>query len=405
MERFHRVAQNSASGLPIANPTITVFHVGTVVAAPIFSDEGATAKANPFTGDSLGRFDFYAPDGDYDVQVAGAGVTTYVIADVTLGDPKRAQAITEAETWLLSNALYRRSGTAGHDRRDTAKPAWAIEMDADVAQDFVRVLRAAAGANPITWTELLKILSTGIEFGMAFSLTGDITPASLGASANDYNPTGLATASTIRQASSVTVNITGLAGGADGRLILLHNIGAFAITLTDEDALSLAANRFALSAPFTLEADESTLLQYDATVLRWRLASGQQRPRFEWIGNSGGLDLNTAVGTQFLAVSGSEAVGAAEADREMIVDAAREAIRFRTNLPVAPGTTATRTLTVRKNGVDTALTVTYGSAELGLKVVTATVAFAAGDRISIASVVGTAVAAASRAQWAARMRD
>jgi hypothetical protein len=110
---------------------------------------------------------------------------------------------------------------------------------------------------------------TDIPQNIAFS--GDISPSSIGANQNDYNPTGLSTASTLRLTASAAYNITGLAGGADGRLILIHNIGSNTITLKDESASSAAANRFALNGDVVLNPDTSCILQYDSTSSRWRL--------------------------------------------------------------------------------------------------------------------------------------
>jgi hypothetical protein len=108
----------------------------------------------------------------------------------------------------------------------------------------------------------------------SFALTGDISPAQITGNQNDYNPTGLATASVIRLDSDASRNITGLAGGADGRVIVVHNIGSNAIVLKNEDAASTAANRFALNADVTLNANQSVPLQYDATSSRWRVLAG-----------------------------------------------------------------------------------------------------------------------------------
>lgn len=71
-----------SSGATVANPTVTVYNSGTVVLAPIFSDEGVTVKANPFTGDFNGQFYFYAADGDYDIVITGGtpDIGTYVLA-------------------------------------------------------------------------------------------------------------------------------------------------------------------------------------------------------------------------------------------------------------------------------------------------------------------------------------
>jgi len=106
---------------------------------------------------------------------------------------------------------------------------------------------------------------------IAFS--SDISPSSLSADQDNYNPTGLSTASTLRLTSSTSVNITGLADGATGRLLLIHNIGSSNIVLKDESASSTAANRFALSGDVTVGADQSVILQYDSTSSRWRAAS------------------------------------------------------------------------------------------------------------------------------------
>ncbi|MBI3273339.1 MAG: hypothetical protein HYZ53_30400, partial [Planctomycetes bacterium] len=112
----------------------------------------------------------------------------------------------------------------------------------------------------------------------AFSLPGDVSPASLGADQNDFNPAGLSTAAVLRLTSSTAVNITGLQGGADGRLLTLFNVGANLITLMDENAGSSAANRFALTADLVLAADECCVLQYDATSSRWRVVGAARVP-------------------------------------------------------------------------------------------------------------------------------
>jgi hypothetical protein len=119
---------------------------------------------------------------------------------------------------------------------------------------------ASAGSNAVTL----------VQASSAFAFTGDISPTSIGSSQNDYNPTGLSTASTLRLTSSGTFNITGLSGGADGRLIIIHNIGSSSIILIDESASSSAANRFALIGDITLNADSVGIFQYDSTSSRWR---------------------------------------------------------------------------------------------------------------------------------------
>jgi|GEM_PF-3794059 len=104
----------------------------------------------------------------------------------------------------------------------------------------------------------------------ALTLSGDITPTQLSANTNDWAPTGFSTASAVRLSTDASRNITGLAGGADGRIIILHNVGSFDAVLKNQDANSTAANRFLFGGDVTLLADYSVTLRYDATTSRWR---------------------------------------------------------------------------------------------------------------------------------------
>lgn len=112
-------------------------------------------------------------------------------------------------------------------------------------------------------------------FTTTIALTGDITPTQITADQNNYAPTDHATASTFRLSSDAARTITGLAGGSDGRIVILHNIGSFAITLEDQSASSTAANGFiTLGGVWTnILPGSSLVLQYDATSSRWRTVS------------------------------------------------------------------------------------------------------------------------------------
>jgi len=119
--------------------------------------------------------------------------------------------------------------------------------------------------------------SVGVPLG------GVITPTALSGNADDYNPTGLNSASIVRMSSSSSVNLTGIEtrSGApynsntnDGRLLFLLNVGANNIVLTKEDAGSVAQNRFAVIVDDTVQPNGVRLLQYDATAARWRVTAG-----------------------------------------------------------------------------------------------------------------------------------
>ncbi len=141
--------------------------------------------------------------------------------------------------------------------------------------DTYSIYCGALGANAITILNSgnVGIGTTGpasrlhVSGGVQFA--SELSPASITASQNDYAPTGFATAFLIRLTSNNNWNITGLAGGAAGRIVILVNIGAFQITLTPEDAASTAANRFTSAFGKTILAGLAVVLIYDSTTSRW----------------------------------------------------------------------------------------------------------------------------------------
>lgn len=140
---------------------------------------------------------------------------------------------------------------------------------------------------------------TTLDVNGSFGLSADLSPVSIGASQNNYAPAGHDTASVLRLTASAAYNITGLAGGVDGRILTLVNIGANTITLVDESASSTAANRFALAGNVALATDQSAVLLYDSTSSRWRVmavygaggaASAGGSDRLIQFNNAGSLD-------------------------------------------------------------------------------------------------------------------
>lgn len=103
------------------------------------------------------------------------------------------------------------------------------------------------------------------------TLSGDISPTQIAANTNDYSPTGLSAASRLRLSTDASRNLTGIAGGADGRVLILINVGTNALVLKDADAGSTAANRFDFGADTTLGAKAVAVIQYDATDSRWKM--------------------------------------------------------------------------------------------------------------------------------------
>ena len=114
----------------------------------------------------------------------------------------------------------------------------------------------------------------GLTMTQDFLITGVISPTQITANQNDYAPTGFSTATVLRLTSDASRNITGLAGGALGRYIIIHNVGSNPIVLVNSSGSSTAANQFLFSADITLQANQSIALRYDGTSSRWRAIAG-----------------------------------------------------------------------------------------------------------------------------------
>jgi hypothetical protein len=112
----------------------------------------------------------------------------------------------------------------------------------------------------------------------ALRLGGVIAPSALSANQNDWAPASLADAGVIlASASGATRTITGIAGGASRRWLVLVNTGAtYGLTLAHESGSSTAANRFQIQRGVsrTLAPYGAALLVYDGTASRWRLVAG-----------------------------------------------------------------------------------------------------------------------------------
>ena len=103
-----------------------------------------------------------------------------------------------------------------------------------------------------------------------------VTPAQITANQNNY---AIGTANVLRLSSDAARNITGIVNGGspteDGRELLIINVGAQDIVLTNEDAASTAINRIitGTGASVTLATLASARLIYDVTSARWRIVA------------------------------------------------------------------------------------------------------------------------------------
>ena len=242
-------------------------------------------------------------DGDLSA-VAGlstTGLVTRTATDTmttrTLAAPAAGITITNPAglagnpTFALANDLNAVEGLASNGMAArTATDTWTTRTITGTANEITLANGDGVSANPtvsipsaVTFTGKTvtggtysgPVVTGTLDIQQNIQWSGDLTPASFSTDQNDYNPGSLSTASTLRLNPTASVNLTGLAGGTDGRIIILHNINAAqSLTLKDESASSTAANRFALTADVSMSPDGVAFLQYDSTSQRWRAVSG-----------------------------------------------------------------------------------------------------------------------------------
>jgi hypothetical protein len=117
---------------------------------------------------------------------------------------------------------------------------------------------------------------------------GTISPSQLTADTNDWAPTNFSKVFTVRLSTDASRNLTGLAGGAAGRIVTLANVGTHDLVLKNASSSSTAANRFALSADYTLSGGSQVALLYDGTASRWMLLGYQPVSVIGTVTNTGG---------------------------------------------------------------------------------------------------------------------
>jgi hypothetical protein len=116
----------------------------------------------------------------------------------------------------------------------------------------------------------------GLEISGQVKASGIISPTALAANADDWSPSGLAGASYIRATASTPVDITGIAGGAAGRFLVIHvATGSSAITLKHASGSSTATNRFICpgGTDVVLSQRDTAVLRYDSVDQRWIVIS------------------------------------------------------------------------------------------------------------------------------------
>lgn len=108
--------------------------------------------------------------------------------------------------------------------------------------------------------------------GGSHFVTGIVTPANLTANTNDWAP-ALGNVSRVRVSCNAGIALTGIAGGTDGKVIYLTNVGANTLTLRDESTSSAAGNRLSMNGDQLLPSNTTAVFIYDSSISRWSKVS------------------------------------------------------------------------------------------------------------------------------------
>lgn len=121
-----------------------------------------------------------------------------------------------------------------------------------------------------TFDKVLFLLATyGLTVNASLRLTGYINPTSFGTTQHDWDPTGLDNALLISFATSAAADVTGIAGGVDGRVLFLMNGSGNAVTLKAMNGGSTSGNQFGTFRDVIIPSLGGAILIYRAT--KWRV--------------------------------------------------------------------------------------------------------------------------------------
>jgi microcystin-dependent protein len=167
------------------------------------------------------------------------------------------------------NGIIRNIHTIFIQNKDTASATVTVKLD-DSGTETLFVKQALAVGESLVYEDQngWSVLGSGT--------LATVSPAQLTANTNNWNPTDLSTARVIRFSTDARRNITGLAGGAGSRAMVLHNVGTFPAVFKYEDSNSDSEKRFTFG--ITLGGNQSMEIEYDSTTNRWRLKAAPPDP-------------------------------------------------------------------------------------------------------------------------------
>jgi hypothetical protein len=139
------------------------------------------------------------------------------------------------------------------------------------------VLNGGSGTTEVVGTTFLYAgvqfqgVSGASTFKKSVNMDNELVPAQITGDQNNYSPASLADAMMLLINSDAARSITGLATGANGRILWVYNTGAFNITLVHASGSSTAANQFRGrgNADVILTPSTGVQLYYSPSLAKW----------------------------------------------------------------------------------------------------------------------------------------
>jgi hypothetical protein len=327
-------------GNAIKDASVSVYNAGTTTFATLYSDNGVTPKANPFTTshalNAPGSYDFYAADGVYDIVFSKTGysfnnILTRRIAlfDVTTGgggggggtsqfaDLLSGTNITAAMvvgsgaslsftgTGSLNASLFRgvstiSIGLGGTGQTTAPDDTLLIGTGAGYGQIAIPACASPTTAK-LLYDSAANLLSCGVDSGGIFSTIGGGT--------NTTAAMVVGSGSTITFTGSGVINASTFKGNAT---VAVADGGTNVTTATDDAMLIGNGSTFVLtSLPSCSNATTSKLL-YDNTSNAFSCGTDQSAgggTTFDTIGSGTNTTMAAVVGTgSSISVSGTGAI-------------------------------------------------------------------------------------------------
>lgn len=135
-------------------------------------------------------------------------------------------------------------------------------------------------ANPLTGAELVPTVQSGVTRRTTVAdlagspagaiVWGGVVTAVLAAGVNNNLAPDLSTASRLALTLTGDGSLAGVAGGVDGKVLMIHNRDAVdTLTIPNESLTSTEANRFAINGDLIVPPLCGALFVYDGTSARW----------------------------------------------------------------------------------------------------------------------------------------